>query len=197
MTWKRAALLGAIVGAIGAVAFFVLHAIVIEPIWRAAPRGLLALANGALLGVVYDRLRAREEAFRHPLGGMLLGALAGLALAPFAVAGWMRTRGAPDGFWLLILALLVAALWHATQAVQSYAGPMRRARRAELFASLLVVNALPAYFLTFIADFHEETPEPMPFTLAVATIYVACGALLTMLMRRASARASASAREAS
>lgn len=190
--WRRAAMLGALIGLAGAVAFFVLHALIIEPIWRAAWRAPLALANGALLGILYARLRAREPAsFAHPLGGMLLGALAGLALAPFAIVGWMRARGAPDPFWILILALLSTSVYHVTQAVQSYdvetkgwRARVERLRRAELPAALLVVNALPAYFLTFLSDFHEETPDPIPFTMALATIYVGCGALLTGLFAR-------------
>lgn len=188
-------MLGAIVGLAGAVAFFVLHALIIEPIWSAAWRAPLALANGALVGILYARLRAREpEYFAHPLGGMLLGALAGLALAPFAIVGWMRARGAPDPFWLLILTLLSISVYHVTQAVQSYAGQMTgwrgrvdRLKRAELPAALLVINALPAYFLVFLSDFHEETPDPIPFTMALATIYVACGALLTGLFQRRAA----------
>ena len=189
---RRAATMGAIVGAIGAIAFFVLHALIIEPIWDAVWRAPLALANGALLGILYARLRVREPVyFGHPLGGMLLGALAGLALAPFAIVGWMRARGAPDPFWILILVLLSISVYHVTQAVQSYDVETKgwrarfdRLRRAELPAALLVANALPAYFLTFLADFHEETPDPIPFTMALATIYIGCGALMTALFRR-------------
>lgn len=196
---------GALVGALGAVAFFVLHALVIEPIWRAAPRALLALANGALLGIVYHRLRAREEAFAHPLGGMLLGALAGLSLAPFAIVGWMRARGAPDPFWLLILTLLLLSFYHATQAVQAersaeqaargwraWRAWRERARWLELPAALLVANALPAWFLTFLSDFHEETPEPFTFTAALAVVYLAAGAVLTGLAQRAEREAAPS-----
>jgi len=175
----RAARRGALVGLAGLLAFFVLHALIVTPIWTrldAWARGLvLAPAAGALLGVALVRLRPREPRFAQPLGGMLLGALAGLALAPFAIAGWMRSRGAPDPFWLLILGLLVASLYHVTQAAQQGAG---RARRQELFGTMLLANAYPAYFLTFIGDFHDEAPNPFPFTLAVASIYIAAGALL-------------------
>lgn len=167
--------------------FLLLHAAIVTPIWRidAILRGVvLAPLMGALLAVLYERLIDRGEArFTHPLGGMLLGALSGLTLAPFAIVGWMRSRGAPDPFWILILGLLVTSLYHVTQAVQDHGG---RWRRLEPFAALLLANAFPCYFLTFIADFHEEAPDPFPFTFAVATLYVASGAALTLARRRRS-----------
>lgn len=170
---------GAAIGLGALLAFFLLHALIVTPIWTrldAIARGLvLAPAAGALLALAHHRLRAREPRFAHPLGGMLLGALAGTMLLPFAIAGWMRARGAPDPFWILILGLLVASLYHVTQAAQQGEG---RARRWALFGALLVANAYPAYFLTFIGDFHDEAPDPFPFTLAVAGIYLAAGALL-------------------
>lgn len=192
MRLRRAAADGAIVGAIGAIAFFLLHAAIVEPIWRAAWRAPLALLDGAILGVAYARLRAREPTtFGHPLGGMLLGALTGLSLAPFAIAGWMRARGAPDPFWILILALLVISFYHVTQAVQHHKGELagwralrERLPRLELPVAILLANALPFWFLTFIADFHDETPDPLPFASAVAVLYVGCGAMLTGLARR-------------
>ena len=183
--WKRAARAGALVG-LGAVPlFFLLHAAIVVPIWARwdawARAVVLAPAAGALLSVVLDRLARRAEPrFTHDLGGILLGALAGLALAPFAIVGWMRARGAPDPLWALLLGLLVASFYHVTQAAQASEG---RRRRLELPAALLLANAFPAYFLTFIADFHEGTPEPFAFTSAVAALYVASGAALTLVHR--------------
>lgn len=184
--WKRAAGAGAAVGLLALPCFLLLHAAIVTPIWTrvdAILRGLvLAPLTGALLGVAFDRLLARAEPrFLHDLGGMLLGALAGLTLAPFALVGWMRARGAPDAFWILILGLLVTSFYHVTQAVQENGG---RWRRLELPAALVLANAFPAYFLTFIGDFHEEMPEPFAFTAAVATLYVAGGAALTLVRRR-------------
>lgn len=179
--WRRSAAWGALVGALSGIAFLLLHAAIVEPIWRAAP---LALAwggfAGALASLLFARLQ-REELFAHPLGGLLLGGFAAVALAPFAVVGWMRSRDAPDPFALLILALLVTGVYHLTQAAQQQPG---RWRRWELFGGLLLLNALPAGLASFIGSFHEEPPDVLPITGAIACVYVAAGAALTLARRK-------------
>lgn len=51
--------------------------------------------------------------------------------------------------------------------------------------SWLAANALPTYFLVFVADFHDEVPDPYPIALGLLTLYVAAGAVLTALVRKA------------
>lgn len=180
--WRQALLRGAIIGLAGGLAFLGAHALVVEPIWgawwRALPYGAYA---GALLALAHHRLQ-REALFASPLGGMIVGGLAGIALAPFAIVGWMRARAAPDPFWILILALLVTSVYHLVQAVQEEPG---RLRRLELFVLTLAANALPMWFLVFSADFHDEVPDPYPIALALGTLYVAAGAVLTGWNQRA------------
>lgn len=171
---------GAIVGVAAALAFLLLHAFIVQPIWSAWPRALAWGAfAGALAALLFARLQ-REPLFAHPLGGMLLGAFAALALAPFALVGWMRARDAPDPFALLILVLLLAAVHHLAQAAQRGAG---RLRRLELFGGLLLLNALPAGIAFFAGSFHDEPPDFVPITLAIAAIHLASGAALTLVHR--------------
>lgn len=180
--WQRAVRDGAIVGALAALVFLAVHAALIEPIWRATPRALAwGAASGAGFGAVLERLAMREPRFRAWHGGLLLGALAALALVPFGIAGWMRERAAPDPFWMLILGLLLVSLYHASLAVQAEA---HRWRRLELPAALLLANALPAWLLTFIGDFHDETPDPVPIGAAIALIYAAAGIALGWLREK-------------
>ena len=180
--WLRAARVGALLGLAALPLFLAAHAWLVVPIWHrvdALARGLvLAPAAGALLAVCYHRLRG-EPAFGGPRGGALLGLFAAAALLPFAFGGMARTAGL--AWWPALVGALVLALFGATWLAQ------RRRRglaRGELFAAVLLANAFPAFFLTFIADFHDETPAPFPFTAAVMALYVAAGAVLGRMMVR-------------
>lgn len=188
MQWRRAAGEGALIGLAGAASFFALHAAIVEPIWRpdALLRGALhGPAAGAVAGLLYERLQ-REARFAHPLGGMLLGALAALLLVPFAIVGWMRAHGAPEPFWIIILALLLMSCYHALQAAQDQPG---RIRRLELMAGLLALNSLPAWALLYAGDFHDTPIDPIPIVLAVLAIHLAAGAGLTLIRRNRENRA--------
>lgn len=183
--WPGALARGALVGLAGSAAFFALHAVIVEPLWGrpdALARGaLLGPAAGALLGLVFARVRAREPRFANPLAGVILGALMAAALVPFAIAGWLRARGAPDPFWIAMLALLLVSIHQLVHAAHANG---TRTQRLELLGAILLANAFPAFFLTFIADFHEETPDPRAMTFAVCVIYIGAGALLEALHRR-------------
>lgn len=162
--------------------FLLLHHLIVQPVWGAAPRALAwGALSGALAALAYRRTRAREDAFAHPLGALLLAAFAALALVPFAIAGWMRSRGAPDPFALLILGLLVTSFYHATQAAQKAAS---RWRRAELPVALALANALPAYVLWFAGDIHEDPPDYVTITMALAAVWLASGAALALVEKR-------------
>lgn len=169
---STAAALGVSVGLVGAALFLALHAVVVRPIFGAAPRGLaVALVAGTVMGLAYRAARGRGGLAR----GASFGALAALTVAPFLVAGEARSLGASPLAWGGALAALLA-LWLA--AVARFAVG-HAARAAGVAAALLVLNAYPAFFLLFLGTIIDDrVPNPFPMTATLMLIYVACGVLL-------------------
>ena len=174
---RRALATGWAAGALAVALFIGIHAVVVTPIWRAIPQGLLIAAyGGALAGLAHARLR-RMRAFGS---GILLGALAALWLAPFLVGGMLRTAGQPPAVWASALVALVIA-WLAVAAWLLRREGGDRHDAAWLVAAIIPVNALAMLFLTFITMFHELPVQPVPMTLVLGGIYVTSGATLGVI----------------
>lgn len=177
---RRSVAVGWAAGVLAVALFIGIHAVVVTPIWRAIPQGLLFAAyGGALAGLAHARLR-RLPAFAS---GIALGALAALWLAPFLIGGMLRTAGQPAVVWASMLAALVAG-WLALVVwlLRREGGDGRDLAWA--LAAVIPVNALAMLFLTFITMFHELPVQPVPMTLVLGGIYVVAGATLGRLSAR-------------
>ncbi|HVM46112.1 MAG TPA: hypothetical protein VM582_09275 [Candidatus Thermoplasmatota archaeon] len=179
MTARRAVFLGALVGSAAAASLLAAHVALLADAPRSPAWGLLGTASGALAGLAYRRAQ-HEVAFRRAAGGALLGALLALALLAFAAAGWLRARGAPAPLWALLLALLLLACYHVTQAVQR---ALSAARRLELPAALVAAAALPGWPLSGTAALYETGPGSLALAGALVASCIAGGAALAALAR--------------
>lgn len=166
-----AAFRGTLVGLLGMLLFMAVHAVIIQPIWLRGlvPGAAIAFYGGAIAGVLHARVVRN---------GWKLGALAAITPLPFLFAGMMCTAGHAPRAWVTALAFLLAALVIAIGLVAGLrALPW-------VVPGLLVINAMPAIFLTFITEFHDLPVQPVPMTLALAGIYVACGGVLEKWMKK-------------
>lgn len=172
------------VGLAAVALFFAIHAVLVEPIWVALAYGVpLALVAGLVVALTHERLQP-QALFAGARGGLVLGALVAASLVPFLVAGMVRTSGGSARAWAPIL---VGALALVALVVMWVAG----SGAGWVALAIVGANWLPAFFLVYVRDFHDEAlPQPVPMTLALATIEVAAGGALGWLARRGRAAAS-------
>ena len=132
---------GTIVGAVGAVSFAIVHAMLIVPIWSRIPGGMVqAVPAGIALAWAFERL-ARARNWRTATHGAIFGAVLFLTLLPGTVfANTLRLAGAHPGDWPgTIGTLAIAAIsggfagWILTRE--------RRASRAHAIATVVLTAA--------------------------------------------------------
>jgi hypothetical protein len=107
---RRVVITGTIVGVVGAVSFATVHALVILPIWRRIPGGLLqSIPIGVAFASAFDHL-ARARGWYTAAHGASLGAVMFLTLLPgTAFANALRLAGLPAGDWPATIAALAIA----------------------------------------------------------------------------------------
>ena len=91
---------GTIVGAVGAVSFAIVHAILIVPIWSRVAVGMVqAVPAGIALAWAFEQL-VRARNWRTTTHGAIFGAVIFLTLVPGTVfANALRLAGAHPGDW--------------------------------------------------------------------------------------------------
>ena len=137
-TVRRVVTSGAIVGLVGAVAFAAVHALIILPIWRRIPGGLIqAVPVGIALSWAFDHL-ARARGWRTAVHGAMFGAVMFLALVPgTAFSNALRLGGIRAGDWpgtVGSLAVAAVAGWCAGWLLTRE----RRASRALAIATIVL-----------------------------------------------------------
>jgi len=132
---------GTIVGAVGAVSFAIVHAMLIVPVWNRIPGGMVrAVPAGIALAWAFEQL-VRARNWRTPIAGAVFGAILFLTLVPGTVfANTLRLAGAHPGDWPGTIGTLAIAAasgglagWILTRE--------RRASRALAIATLVLTAA--------------------------------------------------------
>jgi len=132
---------GAIVGAVGAVSFAIVHAMLIVPIWSRIPGGMVqAVPAGIALAWAFEQLVGARN-WRTPAHGAVFGAVLFLTLVPGTVfANTLRLAGAHPGEWPGTIGTLTIAA-----ASGGFAGWIltreRRVSRALAIATLVLTAA--------------------------------------------------------
>ena len=132
---------GTIVGAVGAVSFAIVHAMLIVPIWSRIPGGMVqAVPAGIALAWAFEQL-VRARNWRTPTHGAIFGVVPFLTLVPGTVfANTLRLAGAHPGEWPGTIGTLTIAA-----ASGGFAGWIltreRRVSRALAIATLVLTAA--------------------------------------------------------
>ena len=174
---KLSLLAGVATGLIGVLAFGIVHAILITPIWTDLIGGLpFAIVGGAAVGWAFYELRAAGRFTSRLRGGLLFGGLIWLTLVPMtAVDVMLRKAGIRTaiGDWEVLVSVIFAlaggflAGWLLT-----------RRRRAAIALSLT----------TLVLAAGMGGPVPITGTLTAAglfasflLIYTLCGGVLAVI----------------